>query len=659
MSAQEQQVEVGWQNRQPVWTWGALCVAALFFVAMCWAQYAFQWDCLERYYLPTYSETWFRAWQSANNAAEYNLLYVVNKREQQRLALSDEIETITRADGKTGYKLTDTALTRGWVNKPVFERSQYNDQWLHAQLAHSIYQDQSPMGYLRLPAYAALAIFIVLAFFAGRKDRQRAIALLRGRRLDGTEPVSAAGFNRRMRRRKKINGPLLDGVVFLKEAQSWLERTLDDDASRGVYVPLERESHHIVMMGDTGSGKSTAIRQVLLQARERGELAIVYDPSGEYVEQFYDPASGDIILNPLDDRCPFYELCDEIEDDAEAATLAASLYPDIEHENHFFVDAPRRIFAYLLCLKPTPEELVYWLSHDEEIDRRVRGTELESMIATDAPQQRRGVLGSLNMVADALKLLPKESETKGRFSTMAWAQQRKGWIFIRSTPETREPLRPLISLWIDLLVLRLMHMGGRSGQKTWFVLDELHSLQRMPQLVTALTEARKANVVMVLGFQGKAQIVDLYGPLAEALLSQPRTKLFFTTSAPEAADWVSRSIGAVEYLRHRASQSQQPHGRDTESQQRDIVREPLVMDARIMGLEPLEVYFKHGLYAVHMWLKYIELPVRQPAFVPRKRTSVRMMLETGQTSQPSPASSTSEQQLAPQTSMQQQHEFVE
>jgi type IV secretory pathway TraG/TraD family ATPase VirD4 len=178
-------------------------------------------------------------------------------------------------------------------------------------------------------------------------------------------------------------------------------------------------------------------------------------------------------------------------------------------------------------------------------------------------------------------------------------------------------------------------------------------------LVTALTEARKANVVMVLGFQGKAQIVDLYGPLAEALLSQPRTKLFFTTSAPEAADWVSRSIGAVEYLRHRTSQSQQPQGRNTESQQRDLVREALVMDSKIMGLEPLEVYFKHGLYAVHMWLKYIELPVRQPAFVPRKRASVRTMLEAGQTLQTSPASTSSEQQLAPQSSTAHQQEFVE
>jgi Type IV secretion-system coupling protein DNA-binding domain len=657
MSAQEQQAKVNWQSHYPVWTLGALCVAVLFFAMMCWVQYAFTLSELERLYVPVYASTGFRAWQSDKSRSDYQVLYVVNKRGQQRLALPEEIETAKMPDGQTGYRLNAAALAEGWA-RSEFEIKNFNDAELHAWLASSVYGNQTLADELKLPGGAALVVFVVLAIFAGGKDRQRAIALLRGQRVDGTEQVSVAGFNRRMRRRKKINGsPLLDGVVFLDAAQSWLGRTFNDDASRGVYVPREREQQHIVMMGDSGSGKTTAIRQVLLQAQERGELAIVYDASGQLTERFYDPARGDIILNGLDARCPFISLADEIGDDAEAMTLAASMFPDREHENRFFVDAPRRIIAYLLCLRPTPDELVQWLIHPAEIDRRVRGTELESLIDPRAPAQRAGVLASLTMIADALKLLPREEEAKGRFSTAAWAKQRRGWIFITSTPETRVPLRPLISLWIDLLVMRLMRTGAASGQKTWFVIDEMHSLQRLPQLATALTETRKANVVMVLGFQGRAQIVDLYGSLAESLLSQPATKLFFKTSDPDASGWIERAIGKVEYLRYQVSESQHPQGHDTESQQRGLVRESLVMDAKIMGLDPLEVYFKHGLQAVHMWIKYIELPARQPAFVQRERTSVRMLLTASQALQSSSASSSSEQQLAPQSSM--QHEFVE
>jgi DNA helicase HerA-like ATPase len=61
-------------------------------------------------------------------------------------------------------------------------------------------------------------------------------------------------------------------------------------------------------MGDTGSGKSTAIRQLLRQVQERGESAIVYDPAMDFVGEFYDPKRGDLILNPLDARCPYWNL---------------------------------------------------------------------------------------------------------------------------------------------------------------------------------------------------------------------------------------------------------------------------------------------------------------------------------------------------------------
>ena len=45
---------------------------------------------------------------------------------------------------------------------------------------------------------------------------------------------------------------------------------------------------------------------MLSQVWERGEAAIVYDPAMEYLPQFYNEARGDVILNPMDARCPFW-----------------------------------------------------------------------------------------------------------------------------------------------------------------------------------------------------------------------------------------------------------------------------------------------------------------------------------------------------------------
>jgi hypothetical protein len=198
-----------------------------------------------------------------------------------------------------------------------------------------------------------------------------------------------------------IPSPDADGLAVINENQSWTERTFNNKLSRWVRIPRDREAMHMLIVGDSGHGKSATVRQALSQIWERGETAIVYDPAMEYLPQFYDPKRGDVILNPLDARCPFWTPGDEVPHPAEALTLAASLFPDQGRENRFFVEAPRKIFAHLLNLKPTPEQLTSWLSNPEEIDRRVKGTELAAMIDLHGGAQRSGVLGSLNMVADA------------------------------------------------------------------------------------------------------------------------------------------------------------------------------------------------------------------------------------------------------------------
>src|SRR5258708_1620447 len=120
------------------------------------------------------------------------------------------------------------------------------------------------------------------------------------------------------------------------------------------------------------------------------------------------------------------------------------------------------------------------MCHEAEIDQRVKGTKDAAMIDRQAPGQSSGVVASLNMVADSLKLLPKEADTTKRWSAAAWANDRKGWLFLTSTPGTRERLVPLTSLWLDTLVLRLMNYGQTGPHPVWVGLDELPTLPKPP-----------------------------------------------------------------------------------------------------------------------------------------------------------------------------------
>jgi hypothetical protein len=268
-----------------------------------------------------------------------------------------------------------------------------------------------------------------------------------------------------------------------------------------------------------------------------------------------------------------------------------------------------------LTLKPTPDQLASWLCHAEEIDRRLRGTAYAAMVDRQAPAQRSGVLASLNMVADTLKLLPRESDTTCRWSATTWATNPCGWLFLTSTPETRARLVPLTSLWLDTLVLRLMHQGWRRAHRVWFILDELASLQRLPQLHTAMTENRKSNNPVVLGFQGRSQLETRYGHDAEAMLSQPATKIFLRTSEPHAAKWIADTIGEVEIERLRESRSHGSGGQTSYGLERQV--EPLVMASEITGLANLCGYLKTGNLVVRLSFPFLDWVERSTPFIER------------------------------------------
>ncbi len=178
-----------------------------------------------------------------------------------------------------------------------------------------------------------------------------------------------------------------------------------------------------------------------------------------------------------------------------------------------------------------------------------------------------------------------------------------------------------MSLWLDLLVLRLMNEGGGGARKTWFVLDELATLQRLPQLSSAVNENRHSNCPMVLGFQGKAQVEALYGHVAENMLSQPATKIFFKTSEPYASEWISKSIGEIEVERFRESRTRGAFPQQRENEQREITREPLVMASEIGGLEPLHGYLKHGNFVLRLRIPYLTLNEPAEKFIERKMTT--------------------------------------
>ncbi len=433
----------------------------------------------------------------------------------------------------------------------------------------------------------------------------------RGHTLRGPELVTREAFNRLKQ---------ADGLGFHTEEGGLLRRVLGTAAGVRPVLSIrsQEESSHFLLMGDTGTGKSSLIRQLLDQIAARDEAAIVYDPALEFTPQFYRPERGDRILNPLDTRMPYWCPGDEIQHRAEALAFAKALFPEDRRDNKFFIESPRKIFARLLSFKPTAQEIAHWLQHHDEIDRLLDGTELAAMIDRSAPSQRAGVLASLSMVGDSFQLIPDRAETTGQWSAYEWTQHRRGWLFITSTPQTIDRLRPLITVWLDLLIMRLLS----GGPPVWVFLDELPTLNKLPKLPEALALARKPNVRLVMGFQGRAQLEARYATESEAMLSQPATKVFLRTSEPRAAEWISKALGEIEFERLRESVNYDKYlpmmyHRKGHGYSLDRQTKPLVLASEITGLSNLTAYLKSENYVVRFRFPPNPVQKRQPALLPR------------------------------------------
>ena len=149
-------------------------------------------------------------------------------------------------------------------------------------------------------------------------------------------------------------------------------------------------------------------------------------------------------------------------------------------------------------------------------------------------------------------MMPSHAEGRRIWTVRDWAKDRKGWIFITSTPDTIDALRPLQSLWLDMLILKLQSNAPSPGQKkVWMILDELASLSVLPQLQPALTKQRKSDNPIVLGFQGMSQLDNLYGKKAETIVSQSFTNIVLRTREPRAAKHQSELLGKAQLERVR------------------------------------------------------------------------------------------------------------
>lgn len=357
---------------------------------------------------------------------------------------------------------------------------------------------------------------------------------------------------------------------------------------------------HLLIAGQTGSGKSTVLIQHLAAIQRAGRRAIVNDFKGEMVERFYRPEK-DLILNPLDSRGLGWTVFNELQSKPDLIAITGSLIPPPKRGDPFWSaaaqDVLRGVMAY--CWEYNRRTNVdLWKALTSPIAEIAKmcmatpsGQAGYTYIQDPSSEQAEGVHAVLMMYVSWLEFAPD-----GPFSLREWARQsRDSVIFITNTEEVSNIMRPYLSLFADLAGKRFLTLpeGAESEKSIYLIMDELGNMQRLPSVKRLLTAGRSKGIVMELGIPDFTSIESVYGREdAHTIINSCGSKLVLNLGDPDAARFFSDLASEEECWESAThySISESDH-RGGENHNRQIRIRKVIMPAEIMRLPVGQGYF--------------------------------------------------------------------
>lgn len=428
-------------------------------------------------------------------------------------------------------------------------------------------------------------------------------------------------------------------------------RARSDEAITLAGIPLAPldETKHFKLIGTTGTGKSTAIRELLAGALQRGDRAIIADPDGGYLARFKDTSRGDVVLNPFDPDSLKWDLFGEINNAYDIDQLARSLLPDqggpdkswISYARTFFGSVTRQAHeAGVTDIRELYNLLV--VADTKELRGFLAGTPAQPFLEEHNGRMFDSIrsvtssaVGSLEYIAQqttaplSIRRWVREgypANASGAPSTLAPASNERtgGVLFIPYKAGQIAALRSTISAWMRLAIFEAMSQP-EGDQRLWFVVDELDALGQIDGLKDALARLRKFGGRCVLGFQSIAQVSSTYGSgEAQTIVENCGNTLILRCSGSDhggTANFASRLIGQREVLRTNRSRSRRPTDLLSSTTLSEHVGiEPAVMDSQIEQLPDLSGYLK--LASVPNWQR---VALAAPADSSGSRASAQAM----------------------------------
>ena len=374
----------------------------------------------------------------------------------------------------------------------------------------------------------------------------------------------------------------------------------------GCEIPLSESvlSKHVLYTGTIGTGKTTAMFQLLRQLIDKmneDDVMIVFDTKGDFAKEFYRPGK-DVIISSDDKATAYWNIFKEVLINGEEHTeenlleIVNSLFEDkIQKSNApFFPQAAKEVLygiMYYIIAQNEREDI-----HNAELYAYLRDASINDVVDAfmsmgdlrgiidyiyndgDASEQTQGVYSELRNVTN--ELFVGNFRRKGDFSVREFVREKKGRIlFIEYDLSIGKVLTPIYKALFDLAIKESLSRSKSEGN-VFFIIDEFKLLPNLYHIDNGVNFGRSLGAKFVVAMQNVQQIIEAYGKeKAYSILSAFGTLIAFRVTDKASIEFVQNLYGKS---RKRISYKGLSYSAGTKE---EVVYSEVVGDWDILGLK--------------------------------------------------------------------------
>ena len=368
----------------------------------------------------------------------------------------------------------------------------------------------------------------------------------------------------------------------------------------GVSVPEYHEITPWCFLGRPRVGKTVGIKSVLDQVMDIGKR-ILFDSKGDMIATHYRP--GDLIFAPsVDQRSLKWTVFNDITSVSQISSIAAALIPEGTGNNKMWAIGAREVLEGLLLHafsegKTTNKDLWDLCCLDPEkmhavLDSTPGAERAAGMLSN--PKSNTAYSFYVSLIA-FLKPIQMLAKMDGPFCIKQWLDSgASNSIFIVSTPEHKEALKPVMCLFLSMLINSHLSMPDDLNRRIWYFLDEFTILPKIEKLADAINFGPSKGLVIILGFQALHLVDSIYGrDTREAIWSAIGTHVYYSVGSKSTLVEMVGVVGEQEVQEHRNTMSIGiTDSRDGTSSMEQLTKRTLVMPEEIRDMLPLSAILK-------------------------------------------------------------------